>query len=113
MSLRRNRYLPWVAAAVGVVIGVIAIVIASQVGDAPSSAKRTPRIVDAQDVPKPQALTLEEAESGTKPLQADQISLQSGAWVQVADDTGRLEQQYQACVFPSARLKAVSLKVML
>ena len=44
MSLRRNRYLPWVAAAVGVVIGVIAIVIASQVGDAPSSAKRTPRI---------------------------------------------------------------------
>ena len=96
MSLRRNRYLPWVAAAVGVVIGVIAIVIASQVGDAPSSAKRTPRIVDAQDVPKPQALTLEEAESGTKPLQADQISLQSGAWVQVADDTGRLEQQYQA-----------------
>ena len=96
MSLRRNLYLPWVAAAVGVVIGVIAIVIASQVGDAPSSAKRTPRIVDAQDVPKPQALTREEAESGTKPLQADQISLQSGAWVQVADDTGRLEQQYQA-----------------
>ena len=96
MSLRRNRYLPWVAAAVGVVIGVIAIVIASQVGDAPSSAKRTPRIVDAQDVPKPQALTREEAESGTKPLQADQISLQLGAWVQVADDTGRLEQQYQA-----------------
>ena len=96
MSLRRNQWLPWVAAAVALVIGLIVIVVASQVGDAPSSAKRTPRIVDAKDIPKPDALTNEELNSTTKFLQADQISLQSGAWVQVADDKGRLEQQYHA-----------------
>ncbi len=96
MSLRRNRLLPWVAAAVGLATGLIVIVVASQVGDAPSSAKRAPRIVDAKDIPKPEALTSEELQSTTKVLQADQISLQSGAWVQVADDKGRLEQQYHA-----------------
>jgi hypothetical protein len=96
MSLRRNRVLPWIAAAVGIAIGLIGILIASQVGDAPSSAKRTPRIVDAKDIPRPDALTKEELNSTTKVLQADQISLQSGAWVQVADDKGRLEQQYHA-----------------
>ena len=96
MSLRRNQLLPWIAAAVALVIGLIVIVVASQVGDAPSSAKRTPRIVDAKDIPKPDALTNEELNSTTKVLQADQISLQSGAWVQVADDKGRLEQQYHA-----------------
>ena len=96
MSKRRNRLLPWIAAAVGLMIGLVVIVVASQVGDAPSSAKRTPRIVDAKDIPKPEALTIDESQSTTKVLQADQISLQSGAWVQVADDKGRLEQQYHA-----------------
>ena len=96
MSKRRNRLLPWIAAAVGLLIGLILIVVASQVSDAPSSAKRTPRIVDAKDIPKPEALTSDESQSTTKVLQADQISLQSGAWVQVADDKGRLEQQYHA-----------------
>ena len=96
MSKRRNRALPWIAAAVGLLIGIALIVVAGQVGDAPSSAKRTPRIVDAKDIPKPEALTSDESQNTTKVLQADQISLQSGAWVQVADDKGRLEQQYHA-----------------
>ena len=96
MSQRSNQLLPWVAAAVGVVLSLIFIVVASQVKDAPSSAKRTPRIVDAKDIPKPEALTPEEFQNATKLLQADQISLQSGAWVQVANDKGRLEQQYHA-----------------
>lgn len=96
MSRRRNRMLPWVAAAGGVVIGLVALAIAFQVGDAPNSAKRTPRIVDAKDIPKPDPLTIEETQSTTQLVQADQVSLQSGAWVQVADDKGRLEQQYSA-----------------
>jgi hypothetical protein len=63
-----------------------------QGGGAGSST--SPRIGDAKDLLEPAPLSARERESGKGDLSLAQ--LERGAWVQVADESGRLAQQYSA-----------------
>lgn len=62
----------------------------------PTRAERRSRISDAIDVVSPGPLTDEETASGGAGIRQERVSLESGAWVQVADEHGRLEQRYRA-----------------
>jgi len=63
--------------------------------ETPQAAK-SPRIVGAKDLPSPGPLRADEGTGGGAALESRGVSLDQGAWVQVADDTGRLAQQYSA-----------------
>ena len=96
MSLRgRSPILATVlAAVVGLAILLVAVWIEPK-AEAPQAAK-SPRIVDAKDLPSPGPLRPDEATGGGAALESRGVSLDQGAWVQVADETGRLAQQYSA-----------------
>jgi len=82
------------AASVGAVILLVAVWI-EPTAEAPQAAK-SPRIVEAKDLPSPGPLRADEGTGGGAALESRGVSLDQGAWVQVADDTGRLAQQYSA-----------------
>jgi len=74
-----------------------ALVVAALVWDrAPTRAQRRSRITDAVDVVTPAPLNDEELRSEGVTLRQERVALESGAWVQVADDQGRLQQRYRA-----------------
>jgi hypothetical protein len=82
------------ASVVGAVILLVAVWIEPQ-AEAPQAAK-SPRILDARDLPSPGVLRADEGTGGGAALESRGVSLDQGAWVQVADDAGRLAQQYSA-----------------
>ena len=88
---------PWIAAGLAGMAGALILAVASWLeptGSAPEAPKA--RSVDVGEVAGPGALRPDEARTGGNPLDAGGVSLQQGAWVQVADDSGRLSQQYSA-----------------
>lgn len=94
---RRSRA-PLVATILGALVGGVLLVLAvwveprAEVRDAAPS----PRISDAKDLPSPGPLRPGEGSGGGLALESKGVALQQGAWVQVADETGRLAQQYSA-----------------
>ena len=94
---RRSR-LPWVAAALAALAGGALLVLAVWVepGGERKPVERKPRIADATDLAAPGALRADEATGATKDLASQGVALERGAWVQVADESGRLAQQYSA-----------------
>jgi hypothetical protein len=83
------------AAVLGAGLLVAALLLDPADAVAPTSP-RAPRIADAADLPMPQPLRPDEATGGGRPIDQQGVSLEQGAWVQVADETGRLAQQYSA-----------------
>ncbi len=75
---------------------LVAALMLDPAGTVAPTAPRAPRIADAADLPMPQPLRPEEALGGSRPIDQQGVSLEQGAWVQVADETGRLAQQYSA-----------------
>ena len=78
-------------------LAVLVIVAAMNFDAGTEIRKRPSRIQDAQDLLAPRTATAEELAraSGSVGDQAA-VSLAAGAWIQVADETGRLAQQYSA-----------------
>ncbi|MCE2883974.1 MAG: hypothetical protein LW806_03610 [Planctomycetaceae bacterium] len=78
-------------------LAVLVIVAAMNFDAGTETRKRPSRIQDAQDLLAPRTATAEELAraSGSVGDQAA-VSLAAGAWIQVADETGRLAQQYSA-----------------
>ena len=95
------------AAAVGVAV-VLAAVWMLPSGGQP--AEQRPRIVDAGDLPMPQPLRPGEGEGPARNLDQQGVSLDQGAWVQVADDQGRLSQQYSASRIDPERDKRLRME---
>jgi hypothetical protein len=82
------------AACVGAAILVTAFLI--EPGGEHDAPAAKPRIVEAADLQAPAALRPDEGTGGGKALDAQGVSLSQGAWVQVADESGKLAQQYSA-----------------
>jgi len=82
------------AACVGAAILVTAFLI--EPGAERDAPVVKPRIVEATDLQAPAALRPDEGMAGGKALDAQGVSLSQGAWVQVADESGKLAQQYSA-----------------
>lgn len=78
-------------------LAVLVIVAAMNVDSGGSARKRPSRIEEAQELLAPRTATAEELARASGSI-GDQaaVSLASGAWIQVADETGRLAQQYSA-----------------
>ena len=96
MSMRRKGPLlaTLLAACVGAAILVTAFLI--EPGAERDVPAVKPRIVEATDLQAPAALRPDEGMAGGKALDAQGVSLSQGAWVQVADESGKLAQQYSA-----------------
>ncbi|MEY4770363.1 MAG: hypothetical protein RIQ40_1103, partial [Planctomycetota bacterium] len=96
MSMRRKGPLlaTLLAACVGAAILVTAFLI--EPGAERDAPAVKPRIVEATDLQAPAALRPDEGMAGGKALDAQGVSLSQGAWVQVADESGKLAQQYSA-----------------
>ena len=78
-------------------LAVLVIVAAMNLDRGPGGKASTGRLDNAEDLLAPRAANAEELERATSSI-ADQtaVSLASGAWIQVADESGRLAQQYSA-----------------
>ncbi len=78
-------------------LAVLVIVAAINFDRGTGRIKRPSRITDAEELLAPRTASQGELEKASGSL-ADQtaVSLAAGAWVQVADETGRLAQQYNA-----------------
>jgi len=78
-------------------LAVLVVVAAMNLDRDSARSTRTSRIDGAVELLPPQLATAEELAraSGANPDQTA-VSLASGAWIQVADETGRLAQQYSA-----------------
>lgn len=87
---------PRLFVALAVVIGVGLLLTAQYWDRAPTRSERRVRINDAVDVVAPPPLSEEETKGSGVALRQDRVSLDAGAWVQVADDRGRLQQRYRA-----------------
>ena len=93
--LRRRRGLVFAVPAGALAALVVVAAINFDQGTPPS--KREGRIKDAQALLAPRLATAEELANASGSLsEQTAISLTEGAWVQVADETGRLAQQYSA-----------------
>ncbi len=77
----------------GVFGGSVLLLIVSKL-DSTSVRQEKPRITGAADVLKPGALS--ESERLANSDKFSRAQLEDGAWVQVADETGKLSQQYSA-----------------
>ena len=78
-------------------LAVLVIVAAINFDAGTSGRKKPSRIEEAQELLAPRIATADELARASGSI-ADQtsVSLASGAWIQVADETGRLAQQYSA-----------------
>ncbi len=87
---------PLILIAVGVVVGVVLLALLWQSGEGDQSRTRK-RLVDLDRIVVPSAPTLEELSDPATELDRDVLaSLEEGASVQVADEQGRLAQEYGA-----------------
>ncbi len=78
-------------------LAVLVIVAAINFDSGTSNRKKTSRIEEAQELLAPRTATAEElARASGSITDQTSVSLASGAWIQVADETGRLAQQYSA-----------------
>lgn len=78
-------------------LAVLVIVAAINFDSGTSGRKKTSRIEGAQELLAPRTATAEElARASGSITDQTSVSLASGAWIQVADETGRLAQQYSA-----------------
>jgi len=78
-------------------LAVLVIIAALNLDRGSSAVKRDSRVKDAQLLLAPRVATPEElAHASGSITEQTAISLADGAWVQVADQTGRLAQQYSA-----------------
>jgi hypothetical protein len=87
-----RRIIPVILAAVA----SVALVWMAARMDGGSTASRPGRIGPAIPMVEPTPLTDAERESARRPGAQGSVALEQGAWVQVAGDDGRLEQQYSA-----------------
>ena len=88
---------PGLVVAVAVVAGIGLLAAAGLFDSTPAATRRAPRIANPADVVAPGPLSESEMRSGNVGLTSqDRVRLEAGAWVQVADEQGRLEQQYSA-----------------
>ena len=105
--LQRRRGLVFAVPAGALAVLVIVAALNFDQGTPPS--KREGRIKDAQALLAPRVATAEELANASGSLsEQTAISLTEGAWVQVADETGRLAQQYSAARLepqPGSRLR--------
>ena len=93
--LRERR--GWMFAVPATALAALVIVAAINLDKGSARTTKKSRIDDAAELLPPQVATAEELAraSGASPDQTA-VSLASGAWIQVADETGRLAQQYNA-----------------
>src|SRR5262245_45185518 len=91
-----------IASRPGLVVGVAVALGACLLGAAlffdrtPTRTERRSRITDAVDVVAPAPLREDETKGGGAPLTQERVALEAGAWVQVADENGKLHQRYRA-----------------
>ncbi|MBX3354970.1 MAG: hypothetical protein KF724_04650 [Phycisphaeraceae bacterium] len=85
----------WVVA-LAVVGGVALLLLSLLWQEKPGRAERRSRISDVVDVVTPTPITEEEIRSGAGQVRQERVALEAGAWIQVADDQGRLQQRYRA-----------------
>ena len=78
-------------------LAVLVVVAALNLDSGSTKQNRVSRIGDAEALLAPRTATTDELSRASNSVE-DQasISLASGAWIQVADETGRLAQQYSA-----------------
>ena len=93
--LRERR--GWMFAVPATALAALVIVAAINLDKGSARTTKKSRIDDAAELLPPQVASAEELAraSGASPDQTA-VSLASGAWIQVADETGRLAQQYNA-----------------
>ncbi|MBM4112637.1 MAG: hypothetical protein FJ253_04575, partial [Phycisphaerae bacterium] len=98
----RTHQASFIAAHPGVFVGLAAgaaaaLLAAALFWEGDSAGRRRPkRIVDAVDVVSPAPLSEEETKRTSTSLDQERVALEAGAWVQVADEQGRLQQRYRA-----------------
>lgn len=92
----------FIASRPGAVVGLSVVAAALLLGVAiawrgdTAPPPRPKRIVDAVDVVVPAPLREDEIMDAPSGVMQERVVLESGAWVQVADDAGRLQQRYRA-----------------
>ena len=105
--LRERR--GWMFAVPATALAALVIVAAINLDKGSARTTKKSRIDDAVELLPPQVASAEELAraSGASPDQTA-VSLASGAWIQVADETGRLAQQYKPP--SSSRFRAASFR---
>ena len=109
--MSRIRGKTWALTGLAAAVGLSLVGLALWLG--PSHAPQgpvKPRIVDAGDLPMPQPLKPGEGGGPARPIDQQGISLDQGAWVQVADEQGRLAQQYSASRIDPERDKRLRME---
>jgi hypothetical protein len=105
--IRRRRGLVFAVPAGA--FAVLMVVAAMNLDQGAAVQKRESRIKDAQSLLSPQVASAEELRNASGSLSNQTaIKLSDGAWVQVADETGRLSQQYSAArlePMPASKLR--------
>ena len=105
--IRRRRGLVFAVPAGA--FAVLMVVAAMNLDQGTAAQKRESRIKDAQSLLSPQVASAEELRNASGSLSNQTaIKLSDGAWVQVADETGRLSQQYSAArlePMPASKLR--------
>ena len=84
------------AVSFGVLLAVFVIVVGWLIEPEPTRDRRRHRQFEVTDLVTPEALTDSERQSASTSPENANVKLEDGAWVQVADASGRLEQQYSA-----------------
>ncbi len=93
--MRRNG--PMLATAAAGVVGGALLALSIWVDPGTGPVVEQPRIAEAVDLPPPTPLRVDEGQgTSDRSLESQGVSLEQGAWVQVADETGKLAQQYSA-----------------
>jgi hypothetical protein len=102
-ALRRSLYLrrgagsiALIALIVGVLVAVAVVLMAWWLEPEPTRAPRRHRDIDVTELLAPDAPTTEERANASDVSDSASVLLEEGAWVQVADDEGKLKQQYSA-----------------
>ncbi len=109
--MSRIRRKTWALTGLAAAVGLLLMGLALWLGpSAPSPGTSRPRIVDVADLPMPQPLKPGEGAGPARPIDQQGIALDQGAWVQVADEEGRLSQQYSASRIDPERDKRLRME---
>lgn len=95
-QLRRGSATVAWALGAGILLAIAVVVIGWLIEPEPTEFRKRHRNVDVTDLVTPGELTSEERSRATASPDGSAITLEDGAWVQVADEEGRLAQQYSA-----------------